>query len=112
MTNIGRLTIANVPILTICNAQNKEIVRIESDGAVIWPNGVDIESAAVIFGNSLKLGVEYAAGITDSVRSDIKRNIYNEIIEECKSKGFLTVDDLTYLQEATKIVDNLRGSKD
>jgi len=88
-----------------------EIVRLDQDGTVTWGNGIDINAAAEAFGRSLKLGAEMKVGITQNVKYKMRDSVFADIIEIAKQKGPLTADDLTYLLEASKIVERLRGDK-
>lgn len=93
------------------SSNNKEIVRLNADGSVQWNDNVDVDDAAKAFGESLKIGAEMAAGITESVKRSIRDTIFEEMIEIAKEKGSLTPDELTYMYKATKIMDKLKGAK-
>ena len=106
----GNISVVQAPIITIC-ASGQETVRLNTDGTVTWPNGINVDAAAKAFGDVLSLGAEYAAGLSQKIKNDIRDQVYKELIEECKTKEFLSVDDLTYLQEASKIVNKLKGEE-
>ena len=86
-----------------------EIVRLNTDGTVKWSNGINIDEAAEAFGKSLSIGVEMKAGITTRVKHEMRDSVFADLIEIAKEKGNLSVDDLTYLLEASKIVEKLKG---
>jgi hypothetical protein len=46
------------------------------------------------------------------VKQRMRDAVFEELIDMAKSKGSLTADDLTYLQQAAKIMDKLKGIKD
>ena len=89
-----------------------EIVRIEKDGTVIWKSGIYIDEAAVALGKSLSLGAEMAIGITNIVKQKMRDAVFEEMISLVKEKGTLDEVDLTYLWQAAKIMDKLRGGKE
>jgi len=101
-------------IISFCGGPtNSEIVRLDSDGSVKWANNViDIDAAAEAFANSLTLGAEYMAGITQSVKYKMRDSVFEDLINIAKEKGQLTAEDLTYLLEASKIVEKLKGPKE
>lgn len=88
---------------------SQEIVKLKLDGSVEWANGVDIDAAAEAFGKSLILGAEQKAGITHSVKLKMRDSVFEDLINIAKEKGPLTAEDLTYLLEASKIVEKLKG---
>lgn len=101
-------------IISFCGGPtNSEIVRLDSDGSVKWANNViDIDAAAEAFANSLTLGAEHMAGITQSVKYKMRDSVFEDLINIAKEKGQLTAEDLTYLLEASKIVEKLKGPKE
>jgi len=90
-------------------ANNQEIVRLNTDGSVTWANGIDVDAAAEAFGHSLQMGAELKAGISKSVKLKMRDSVFEDLINIAKEKGSLTADDLTYLLEASKIVEKLKG---
>ena len=86
-----------------------EIVRLNIDGTVTWAKGIDIDTAAEAFSKSLELGVEVKAGISRSVKLKMRDSVFDDLINIAKEKGSLTAEDLTYLLEASKIVEKLKG---
>ena len=98
-------------IVSFHNNQNKEIVRLNTDGSVTWANGVKEDEAAEAFARVLSLGAEMCAGITYGVKQRIRDATFEELIDMAKTKGSLTVDDLTYMLQAAKIMDKLKGIK-
>ena len=97
--------------IVFTTSSNKEIVRITDKGEVVWANGIQIDEAAEAFGKALTIGVEQRAGITERVKCAIRDKVFNELIEIAKDKGTLTAEDLTYLLEASKIMEKLKGIK-
>lgn len=88
---------------------NQEIVKLNLDGSVTWANGIDVDAAAEAFGQSLQLSAEMKAGISKSVKLKMRDSVFEDLINIAKEKGSLTAEDLTYLLEASKIVEKLKG---
>lgn len=93
-------------------SSNKEIVRLNPDGSVTWADGINVPEASQAFERSLRLGAERSAGITYGVKQRIRDAVFEELIDMAKTKGTLSVDDLTYLHQAAKIMDKLKGIKE
>ena len=91
---------------------SKEIVRLNKDGTVTWSEEINIDAAAKAFSTSLSLGTEICAGITERVRLQLRDRVFSEIIAISRDKGFLTTEDLTYMLEASKIIEKLKGIND
>ncbi len=100
---------ATTNILSINGVNNQEIVRITCDGEVIWANGYQIDEAAEILARSLHLGAEISAGIRNSTKQKMRDVVFEEMISMAQEKGSLTADELTYLWQAAKIMDKLKG---
>lgn len=98
-------------IITLNGANNVEIVRLNTDGSVTWTNGEDINAAAKAFSTALSLGAEQIAGITSGVKIRMRDSVFNDLINIANDKGSLTSADLTYLLEASKIVEKLQGAE-
>jgi hypothetical protein len=96
-------------ILTINGHNQQEIVRITKDGEVIWANGFEVNEAAEAFASSLHLSTEIAAGIRYSTKQKMRDAVFEEMISMAQEKGSLTADELTYLWQAVKIMDKLKG---
>ena len=107
-------TINPVPtvLFTAYNTSSKEIVRLNPDGSVVWNGEIDVDSAAEAFGRSLSMGAEISAGITKRVKLKMRDSVFEDIISIAKEKGSLSAEDLTYLLEASKIVEKLKGGKE
>lgn len=101
-----------VSIITFYDSTQSEIVRLDKDGKVTWKNGIDVDLAAQAFAKSISLGAEMQAGISKSVKLSMRDSVFNDLIEIAKEKGPLSADDLTYLLEASKIVEKLKGGKE
>ena len=99
-------------IVSLNDANGKEIVRINMDGSVTWADGIKIDEAAEAMSKSMSNAVELQAGITKAVKLRMRDSVFEDIIEIARQKGSLTADDLTYLLEASKIVEKLKGAKD
>jgi len=97
--------------LVIHGKDNKEIVRLNDDGTVTWANDIDVDEAAFALGQSLTLNVENSAGLTYAVKQRMRDTVFEEMISMAKEKGGLTADDLTYLHQAAKIMDKLKGKE-
>lgn len=96
-------------IITFSKSGNQEIVRMNPDGSVTWANGVDIDAAAEAFAKSMTIGAEMSAGISKAVKLRMRDSVFEDLINIAKEKGSLTAEDLTYLLEASKIVEKLKG---
>lgn len=111
--NYGVIGITQQPsVVAFHGTSNQEIVRLERDGSVKWSNGIQIDEAAEAFGNAIKLGSEISVGITARVKREMRDTVFEELISISKEKGSLSAEDLTYLWEATKIMDKLKGAKE
>lgn len=99
-------------IVSFTDTSGKEVVRINLDGTVTWSDGIKIDEAAAAMAKSLSLSTELYAGITKAVKLRMRDSVFEDIIEIAKQKGSLTAEDLTYLLEASKIVEKLKGAKD
>jgi hypothetical protein len=91
---------------------NKEIVRLNKDGTVTWADNINIDEAAEAFGRAIQIGAERASGIRYGVKQRMRDAVFEELIDIANSKGTLTADDLTYMQQAAKIMDKLKGIKE
>ena len=89
-----------------------ELVRLNRDGTITWSNGIDVDEAAEAFGRAISLGAEMQAGITEGTKRRMRDSVFADLIEIAKEKGTLTADDLTYLLEASKIMEKLKGGRD
>ena len=98
----------NAP-LSITGINGSEIVRINKDGTVTWANGIQIDEAAEAFSKSLTYSAELKAGISKKVKLEMRDTVFEELIKIAKLKGSLSADDLTYLLEASKIIEKLKG---
>lgn len=105
---IGPMTSPN--IIVFANS-GKEIVKLTKDGEVEWPSGIRVDEASKAFAKSLILSSELASGITSRVKTNMRDSVFNDLISIAKEKGSLTADDLTYLLEASKIVEKLKGGE-
>lgn len=98
----------SVSVITLSN-NGQEIVRLNIDGTVTWANGIDIDEAAKAFEKALIYGAELKAGITQNVKFSMRDSVFESLISIAKEKGPLSVEDLTYLLEASKIIEKLKG---
>lgn len=96
-------------LLSVSDLSGKELVRINLDGIVEWAPGADTSSAAEALSRSFHLSVESKAGVNQRIKSEMRNSVFNDIIAIAKSKGALSADDLTYLLEASKIMEKLKG---
>ena len=94
------------------NKTSNEIVRMNNDGTITWNNGINIDEAAEAFGSAISLGAEMQVGITRGVKHRMRDSVFADLIEIAREKGPLSADDLTYLLEASKIVEKLKGGKE
>jgi hypothetical protein len=95
-------------VITLTN-NGQEIVRLNQDGTVIWAKGIDIDEAAIAFEKALIYSAELKAGITQTVKFSMRDSVFESLISIAKEKGPLSVEDLTYLLEASKIIEKLKG---
>jgi hypothetical protein len=103
-------TMPNADIMNVKNLAGKEIVRMTQDGEVIWADPEkNIDEAAQALGQALTYSAELKAGITKQVKAKMRDTVFEEIIAIAEGKGALTADDLTYLYEASKIMEKLKG---
>ncbi len=97
-------------ILKLQNTSGKEIVKLTHEGRVIWADlEMNEDEAAQAFSRSMQYSAELKAGITKAVKTKMRDTVFEEIISIAKQKGSLNVDDLTYLLEASKIIEKLKG---
>ena len=99
-------------VVTFYNGGNSEIVRLNKDGTITWANGINIDEAAESFGKAIALGAEMQSGITAGTKRRMRDSVFADLIDIAKEKGSLTADDLTYLLEASKIMEKLKGGKE
>ena len=107
-TTTNTTSVVNTAIISLSNSST-EIVRLNKDGTVTWANGINIDEAAEAFSRSISVGAELCAGITNTVKQNMRNIVFEEIIDIARTKGSLTADDLTYLLQSAKIVDKLKG---
>jgi len=89
----------------------KELVRLERDGTVIWEEGVTIDEAAEAFSKMLRLSAELSAGISYGTKQRMRDAVFQEIVSMAEEKGSLSHEELTFLWQAAKIMDKLKGVK-
>jgi hypothetical protein len=90
-------------------ADGRELVRLTATGKVEWAKDIDVDSAAEAFARTLILGSEVAVGIKTAAKLRIRDSIFEDIINIAKVRGPLSVDDLTFMLESSKIVEKLKG---
>lgn len=100
---------SHTDVISLFGENKQEIVRISNAGEVIWGDGINVTDAAKAFGRSLRLGTEQAAKITYNVKQQMRDAVFEELISMAKEKGSITSEDLTYLHQAAKIMDKLKG---
>ena len=113
-TGFGNFTIGNYQPTNIISFSNAggEVVRLNVDGSVTWKNGIDVDEAAEAFGKAMRLSSELQSGITKKVKAEMRDKVFEEIIEIAKTNGSLTVDELTFMYESSKIMEKLRGGRE
>jgi len=99
-------------VVSFYNNSNTEIVRLNKDGTITWGNGINVDEAAEAFGRAVSLGAEMQAGITAGAKRRMRDSVFLDLIGIANEKGSLTADDLTYLLEASKIIEKLKGGKE
>ncbi len=114
-STMGNISMTPSPIVTFytsgANGRN-EVVRVTPEGKVVWANGINVDEAAAAFGNSLSLGTEIAAGITNKVKREMRDSVFADLINLARENGSLTDIDLTNFWEASKIMEKLTGGKE
>lgn len=118
-TNVGTYSNGTIgassyhPTSYIFTATNngKEIVRLNLDGTVVWADGIDVDAAAEAFAQSLTIGSEIRAGITERVKLKIRDSVFNDIINIAKEHGALSAEDLKMILDASRIVERLKDIK-
>lgn len=100
------------PNILSLQLQGKEIVKLNTDGSVVWANGINIDEAAEAFARSLSLSAELMSGITKTTKRKMRDSVFEDLIKIAEEKGSLTAEDLTYLLQASKIVEKLKGGKE
>ena len=108
---IGATGIKPTDLITL-HSSGKEIVKVTVDGEVKWANGINVDEAAEAFSKSVTVGSEIAAGITQRVKSKMRDSMFEDLINIAKDKGSLTAEDLTYLLQASKMMEKLKGKFD
>ena len=110
-TQKQRLVIGNSHdkfIFRINDIDGKEIVSIYNNGSVIWNNKLKLDEAAKEFSTMISLSAEKAIHVTNSIKLKMRDSIFQDIIKIAKEKGPLSAEELTYLLEASKIVEKLK----
>jgi hypothetical protein len=113
-TGYGGFTVGSMQptnILVVSNAGN-EIVRVDVNGKVTWADHINVDEAAKALAQSIRIGAELQAGITKSVKANMRDTVFEEIIEIAKKNGSLTLDELTYMYESSKIMEKLKGGRE
>jgi len=100
------------PHIITFSGNNGTIVTLNKDGTVTWAQDITVDEAAEAFGKSLSLGAEVAVGITAGVKCRMRDSVFNDLIQLAKEKGSLNAEELTYLLQASKIVEKLKGAKE
>lgn len=95
---------------TIIYRNNEKILSIDENGNIVWGQGIKIDKTAEDLANSLALSLELKAGITQKIKLEMRDSVFESLINIAKMQGALTANDLTYLLEASKIVEKLRGA--
>lgn len=104
-------TVAQKDLITL-HSGGKEIVKLTKDGKVEWAGDINIDEAAESFSKAITVGAEISAGITQRVKSKMRDSIFDDLINIAKDKGSLTAEDLTYLLQASKMMEKLKGKFD
>ena len=113
-TGYGGFTLGSMQptnILVVSNAGN-EIVRVDVNGKVTWADHINVDEAAKALAQSIRIGAELQAGITKSVKANMRDTVFEEIIEIAKKNGSLTLDELTFMYESSKIMEKLKGGRE
>lgn len=106
----GHTYTPNVNLGILTDTAGNELVRINLDGSVTWKNGFQVDQAAEALSRSITLAAEQKAGITQKVKLQMRDSVFESIIEVARSRGSLSADDLTYMLEASKIVEKIKGT--
>jgi hypothetical protein len=117
-TGVGGNTLPNMRTsvsqnaITFFSNVNAPIVSLKNDGTVEWTKEIEIDEAAKSFAASMIIGAELSIGITQFVKQQMRDSVFNDLIEIANQKGTLTSEDLTYLLQAAKIMEKLKGPKE
>lgn len=98
-------------VFRINDSKGAEIVSMMNDGSIIWSDTVDINEAAVAMTTVFSLSAEKAVGITNNIKLKMRDSVFQDIINIAKEKGPLSAEELTYLLEASKIVEKLKAKE-
>jgi hypothetical protein len=90
------------------NSAGVEIVRLNNNGSVVWANGIVPDEAIDSFRSSLEIAAEQKVGIHMGTKHRMRDSVFKDLIEVARDKGPLSAEDLTYLLEASKIVERLK----
>jgi hypothetical protein len=111
--NSGTFGYSSPYIFTLTNRKGETVFSVDNDGKIIWQSTIesDVKEAAENFSSYIGLEVEKKAGIYDTTKRKIRDSIFNDLIKIAVEKGSLNADDLTYLLEASKMLEKLKGDQ-
>lgn len=99
-------------IISFLDINGQWLVKLNRDGTVTWADGISVSDAAKAFDEMLTLGAEQKAGITQGMKLRARDQIFEEIIRIAQERGPLSVDDLTFMLESSKIIEKLKGTNE
>lgn len=99
-------------VITFFDNNGKWIVKLDQSGHVTWANGENITEAQQAFATMLVLGIEQKAGVKQSMKINVRNQVFEEVIRMAKERGPLSADDLTFMLESSKIIEKLKGDKE
>ena len=110
-TNSSKMIISTKgnSIIEIHDKNGDEIVKLNVDGTVKWDDRIKVDQAAEAFSQVLTLSAELQSGITQNVKIKMRDSVFEDLIGIAKEKGPLSAEDLTYLLQASKIVEKLKS---
>lgn len=105
----GRTSLAHMFTIMSSAPTPTVIVKLNCNGEVEWPDGIQVNEAVASFTSVLEISAEHKAGISARVKQSMRDSVFNDLINIASEKGALTADDLTHLLAASKIVEKLKG---
>jgi len=106
----SRISVGAGSLITMFNSNNEEVVRLREDGIVIWKHGINIDDATRAFSIALRQGAVVCSGVGAIARTEIRSEIYANLINLAKEKGSLTIDDLTFDRDSCILVEKLANT--
>lgn len=104
----GAVNINGDEIFSLYDNYGNQLLKIKKDGEIEWLREIKENEAAELFSSSLFLSAESKAGMTSVVKSKIRDQVFEYVISAATERGPLSAEELTYLYEASKIIEKLK----